>query len=51
MKMSDNDYKRGERPLLPEPVRKKVVEMTEEYDYSSHGEAVRQVFQEAGYDV
>lgn len=36
---------------LPNPVYDKAVEIQEEYDYPSIGEAVRHVFQEADYDV
>lgn len=39
------------RPKLPEPVRQKLIEIKEERDFASGGEAIRAVMMEAGYDV
>lgn len=36
---------------VPDPVYKRAIELKEEGDYASLGEAVRNVFLEAGYDV
>lgn len=39
------------RPRLPKPVEEQAREIQSEHEYPSLGEAVRHVFQEAGYDV
>jgi len=41
----------GRRPTLPRPVYEQAEEIQDEFEYPTVGEAVRHVFQEAGYDV
>jgi hypothetical protein len=36
---------------LPEPVHDRAMELKEEEEFSSIGDAIRHVFTEAGYDV
>lgn len=41
----------SQRVRIPDTVYERAEELQEEYDYPTLGEAIRQVFREAGYDV